>query len=196
MTTFNLSLPEIDKKTPLPEEVKEESIQTQEPQEDEKEKSTIPELSTSPVDKKEELRKKKVVVMDGPLSKIYTEALNIVFNKDPKTLISNESNSIDVTLASKYNSAEQEGSDIPNSALYVYVLDEKGLKSNQKGSYSNISKLMKKHSNNPLYVSIESNSILSDETVSFMNFCREKGCKKIFTNRRNCLEYIKDYLSE
>ena len=108
MTTFNLSLPEIDKKTPLPEEVKEESIQTQEPQEDEKEKSTIPELSTSPVDKKEELRKKKVVVMDGPLSKIYTEALNIVFNKDPKTLISNESNSIDVTLASKYNSAEQE----------------------------------------------------------------------------------------
>lgn len=72
-----------------------------------------------------ESRENKTIVLDGPLSTIYTKALNIVYSNTPDS-ISQESQAMDhVIVAQDEIEKNQEAAE--KSDLYVYVTDSEHL---------------------------------------------------------------------
>lgn len=191
MSTFNITLhaketqEEENKNLGKEIEERENNDDTQE-----EKKASLPELNDHIKTKEEELKNKKLVLMDGPLSKIYTEALNIVFEKEnvnKEVNISKESSAIDSALATEYVSNREE---LPKGMLYVYATDDKDLEKDVKGSISNISKLLNnKPKDSDLYVSVESKKSLNEHVVRFSNYCAVRKCK-LFTTRDGCLRSI------
>lgn len=142
-------------------------------------------------DDEEAKAKKGVIVMSGPLSQIYTKALNIVYTKDTKQ-VSKESNAIDATLTAKYMSLYEED-DQDETDLYVYVTDDNSVNKDMGTETNNLSKLMslRKRNNNdsPLYVAVECHNSMSNEVIRFIGICRDNGCK-VYLNRDNCIRGI------
>ena len=206
MATFKLELPSYanakddltndNEKTEIKSKENEEGIS----KDDNKGNVGLPEASSSQkLSTEEDRRKREVILMDGPLSRIYTEALNMVyvkpFNKQVEEIerkkLSQESyitdgmQELQVKQMSDFNKDE----DIVN--LYVYTSDNEKVTNNLTNSIQDITNLSKRSNQDgvDLYVSVESRGNMSKETLSFINYCNSKNCK-LFTNKDNCLRTI------
>ena len=206
MATFKLELPSYanakddlnndNEKTEIKSKENEEGIS----KDDNKGNVGLPEASSSQkLSTEEDRRKREVILMDGPLSRIYTEALNMVyvkpFNKQVEEIerkkLSQDSYITDgmQELQLKQMSDCNKDEDIVN--LYVYTSDNEKVTNNLTNSIQDITNLSKRSNRDgvDLYVSVECRGNMSKETLSFINYCNSKNCK-LFTNKDNCLRTI------
>lgn len=91
--------------------------------------ANIPDSSTGsqadPTPVTPETRDSKTIVLDGPLSTIYTKALNIVYSNTPDS-ISQESQSMDHVILAQ-DEIEKAAENTQETDLYVYVTDSEHL---------------------------------------------------------------------
>lgn len=135
--------------------------------------------------KTDRVKKDKVVVMQGPLSTIYTDALNKVYAQ--------ESQAIDaVTLV---NSAQQIETTPPD--LYVYVSDVKQIEnSGVTEVFNNLRLALDNRSGNKVVV-LESNGAVSSKMSLIDNYARSQGAKVVYSRSvalntiKTCLENMR-----
>lgn len=127
----------------------------------------------------------KVVVMQGPLSTIYTDALNKVYAQ--------ESQAIDaVTLVSNVQQAEA-----PRSDLYVYVSDAQTINNSRVAEvFDNLRLALDNRKGNAVVV-LESNGVVSQKLSLVDNFARSQGAKVVYSRKvgietiKTCLESMR-----
>lgn len=156
-------------------EVKDEVI------EDVQEQST--ELKEEPIDQPTTA---KSIVMDGPLSKIYTQALNIAYAKEAASA----SGQTETTLI--FNEEEQKAQDeVDHHSLYVYCCDADELQGSDviDGSDKLRLALDSKKYRGALVV-MESHGSVSRHAGLLEEYASKNGVRVIF-NRANALEVIK-----
>lgn len=129
--------------------------------------------------------KDKVVVMQGPLSTIYTDALNKVYAQ--------ESQAIDaVTLVSNAQQAETQASD-----LYVYVSDAETINNSRVAEvFDNLRLALDNRKGNAVVV-LESNGVVSQKLSLIDNFARSQGARVVYSRKvgietiKTCLESMR-----
>ena len=127
----------------------------------------------------------KVVVMQGPLSTIYTDALNKVYAQ--------ESQAIDaVTLVSNVQQAEA-----PRPDLYVYVSDAQTINNSRVAEvFDNLRLALDNRKGNAVVV-LESNGVVSQKLSLVDNFARSQGAKVVYSRKvgietiKTCLESMR-----
>lgn len=139
----------------------------------------------------------KTIVLDGPLSEIYTRALNIVYgnNAEPDTSnVSQETQQMDSVLVAdvhNYNkNKEAENKDNVDSA-YVYVTDAKLLNIDElPETYDNIRVALDSKQFNKSVVCIESDGNSNNRNVELISQLARDFGARVFYNRDSTMRYL------
>ena len=156
---------------------------------DEKEKERIEAATSEPLDKDElveepkEDKKNMEVVLDGPLGKVYTQALNLVYSNEglaAMTGASKQDNSIFDEETPKPGETEQ------GNKLYVYCCDDNFDQDSLLDAVDNISKAKKE--GGEVMVSMECRN--PNSKIGLLHkFSTDVGAK-IYFNRDSCISDI------
>ncbi|HXQ35145.1 MAG TPA: hypothetical protein VN843_14110 [Anaerolineales bacterium] len=167
MSIFLIS-PKVEPKVDTEEPVKE----SQEATEPKKEGEVVPEVGLVP---QKEINE-NTIVLDGPLSQVYTQALNQAYSKEG--YITTELPAI----------IDAETDDEHQKTNYLYVTEPSDLEG--KGEDQAITSLVEASDKcDNLYVCVEHQFNITPKVASFLNFARYKGATIIHTRERT-LEMI------
>lgn len=128
--------------------------------------------------------KQKIVVVDGPLSHVYTKALNIALANESVQIVSVTSPSAsEINESSSPNSTTGADND---DAEYVYVIGDKVLTDNEAmEAYNAISKAMCSGKYKKLHVAVEGalSNKMNKRTSLVLESCMKMGVNVIMKNR-------------
>lgn len=214
MATFKIDLPK-GKEDPTKQSVNltGEPVKHKEENKDknikEDNKTELPEVSNLR-DKNEDIEKKeKVVVMDGPLSTIYTKALNIIYNKDYSQPVSQESQAIDHAITTTIvnlivaNSEDARNRNLSPSG-YVYATSDQNVTKDYNGNLNGLSNIIQsrnkemienglKENSLPVYVSVESDKTISLNSLNFIKYATNNNCNVVY-DKSSCVTDVLDNL--
>lgn len=123
-------------------------------------------------------RTEKLVVVEGPLSKIYTDALNAVYAQ--------ESQANDAIVAAQYLSNVQ----TRQPDVYVYASDVKSLDSgNINQEFESLRLALDSRKGGANVVVLESNGQVTKRLALLDNYARQKGSKVVYS-RKAAMEAI------
>lgn len=152
----------------------------------------------TPVVKEEQPVKEKTIILDGPLSTIYTKALNLVFSKD-KPAISSESQQIDAIMIADAHNFSKKMNSLSNirekhEAAYVYVTDNEIINSDSGDSFDELRIALDSNTEMKKIICIEDiSSNPSKRSLVFVDYISKHPSKpEIYFNRDNLIERLKN----
>lgn len=152
--------------------------------------SSVPANAAEPAAAKE-----KLLVMDGPLSQIYTKALDMVYAKPTASAISQETQQMDtVMVADAHNFHQQQTEDTlekQKNGAYIYVTDDAHLQgSGLTRTFNDLRIALGMSSFGKRAVCIEHNGNVSKKMELLANYVQESNVPIFFT-RHAMLNYLK-----
>jgi hypothetical protein len=149
-------------------------------------KTETTEANVVPHDQASEKKEEKTIVLDGPLSHIYTQALNAVYATEAINMLTEMSINEDDTYGKK--ETNEKGKD-----LYVYCCDGDRLDSGELANVANKLRLAldTKHYKN-VVVAVECTAV-NNKIALLDNFTTDLGVKIMF-NRNTAISKIKSVI--
>lgn len=141
---------------------------------------------------------KKTIVLDGPLSEIYTRALNLVYGKyagqDADT-ISQETQQMDSVLvadAHKFNKAKQDEQDkVEGESAYVYVTDANRLNNFELvEAFDNVRVALDSNQFQKTVLCIESAGNVNNKNVELLATYAIQNGSRVFYDRSIAQRYL------
>lgn len=136
-----------------------------------------------------ESRENKTIVLDGPLSTIYTKALNIVYSNTPDS-ISQESQAMDHVILAQDEIEKNETAENPD--LYVYVTDSEHLVTDTPKVFDKLRVALDKNKNT--MVAIETGKHFTSSQAILEDFLHANNIK-VYHNRDVALDKIKSIIN-
>lgn len=138
--------------------------------------------------------KRTTIVMSGPLSNIYTQALNVAYSKKA---ISSESSEIDSTLdIVEYmdKKADEDADDSENNEkLFVHVTDGDHINKDPTGEFNKLSVALDSGKFKQAIVAIETRDIVNRSHGILEDYLARRGVEVIHS-RRSMLDYLERYI--
>ena len=126
--------------------------------------------------------KEKVVVIDGPLSEVYTKALNIALANESVMVVAASSNK-PTTATNKAALTEKIlTNDEEDDAEYLYVLDSKSNDSQALEAFNNLAAVNKSGKYKKIHVAVENASTLSKKMSLVLEGAMSLGANILTSN--------------
>lgn len=168
------------------------SIYDYKPPVKEEAKSTEQNVST-PESQNQNQEEQKMILVDGPLSEIYTKALDTVYSQSMNENISQETQQTDSVMianAGKYLS-EKESDDLKDNGVYVYVTDDQNLaKNGMSDALNNLRLALDMKNVKARVLAVEHRGIKTSRVNILVNFAEANGMQ-VFHNRVDTVNYLK-----
>lgn len=140
--------------------------------------------------------KEKTIVMDGPLSAIYTKALNLVYGKTEGDVVSTETQQMDAVLvADAHQFAIQKEEKVKDAneedAAYVYVTDTNKLTENPTDSFDELRIALDMDTRATKAICIESVGVISSKAATILNYVSSHPSKTpVFYSRSSLIDFL------
>ncbi len=139
---------------------------------------------------------RKTIVMDGPLSTIYTKALNLVFSNDRDEVVSAETQQMDAVLVADAHKwmkkKEKLKQDDMDKAAYVYVTSDEIASNQTADTFDDLRIALDMDTTAEKIVCIEClNEAKFQKIATLVNYAENHASKpKVFFNRKAVIDYL------
>ena len=152
----------------------------------EQEKATTDKMA-SQEGKKE--AKEKVVVIDGPLSEVYTKALNIALANESVMVVAASTNKPSTAINKTALTEKVLTNDEEDDAEYLYVLDSNSSDSQALEAFNNLAAINKSGKYKKIHVAIENACTLSKKMSLVLEGAMSLGAN-ILTSNSNLVDKV------
>lgn len=140
----------------------------------------------------------KKIVLDGPLSEIYTKALNMVFStkvEQAQDKLSQETQQMDAVLVADIHALSKEKKEAEikeaQNAAYVYVTNDENLNSDGLiSAFDNVRVALDSRRFNKAVVCVESNGLLNGQRIEMLTDMAKNFGAQVFYTRNATMKYL------
>lgn len=130
--------------------------------------------------------KNPMIVIDGPLGRAYTQALNLAYAKEDTGTIAMIAGTMDKQIEDQKNALGQ-----TKEGTYVYVLDGGDISQKQCVETTNWLFQQQAAGHKDIVISLEGHMVISPRASQIENIAKSTGAKVVY-NKKSLMKHVKD----
>lgn len=133
----------------------------------------------------------QTIVVSGPLSSVYTKALQVAFARSDDVSVVTESSAIDTTLLLQQKKQNEENQEASKKPLYVYVTDDEHLQEDGlPQAFDQLRIALSKESYGKVILCLHDGRKLTKRQVILDNYVSSESLGKVLHSQKSLINYL------